>query len=336
VTGAETTAGGRAFDPELSGALAAFPVPVDMGAGLSDPNVVAMLRSTTGLLEVTGGTIPTDDRVELSDHRIAGGPGHDTLRVRVYRPRGGRDHQRGADSALAAVVFFHGGAFIIGDPETEEGRCLRYAGDGGFLVVSVDYRLAPEHPFPAGVDDCYAALEWTAGHAIDLGIDAGRLAVAGSSAGGGLAAAVALMARDRGGPALRAQILNYPVLDDTMTTRSMADFTDTPLWTRGASESMWRQYLAAGEGTVSPYAAPARAESLHGLPPAYVMTCEFDPLRDEGIAYAQRLLLAGVSTELHQFAGTFHGFDLVAPGAALSRRSVDDQIAALTRALGRP
>lgn len=328
MTGAGTAAGGRAFDPEITGPLAAFAEPVDMTAGLSDPNVVAMLRSTSRLLEVTGGTIPTDDRVDVSDHTIAGGPGNDALRVRIYRPRR-------AVGALAAAVFFHGGAFIIGDPELEEGRCLRYAGDGGFLVVSVDYRLAPEDPFPAGVDDCYAALEWTAAHGDELGVDTGRLAVAGSSAGGGLAAAVALMARDRGGPALRAQILNYPVLDDTMTTGSMADFTDTPLWTRPASESMWRQYLAAWDGPVPPYAAPARAESLAGLPPAYVMTCEFDPLRDEGIAYAQRLLLAGVSTELHQFAGTFHGFDLVAAEAAVARRAVDDQIAALTRALAR-
>ncbi len=321
-------AAGRRFDPELAAVLTGFPVAVDMAAGLADPDVVAMLRSTVGMLEMTGVGVPTDERVEVSDRTVAGGPGHDALRLRVYRP-----HRR--SGPLPAVLFFHGGAFLIGDPETEEHRCLAYAADGGCVVVSVDYRLAPEHPFPAGVDDCYAALEWTVAHAAELDADAARLAVAGSSAGGGLAAAVAQMTRDRGGPSLRLQLLNYPVVDDTMTTGSMTAFADTPLWTNGASAEMWRQYLGDRPGTVSPWAAPARAGSLQGLAPAYVMTCEFDPLRDEGIAYAQRLLHSGVPTELHQYPGTFHGFDLVAPTSQVARRAVAEQVAALVRALAR-
>jgi acetyl esterase len=313
------------LDPELAEALTGFPVG-DMRAGLSDPAVVGAMRSTAAILTMTGSSLPTHDGVEVADRTIAGGPGNHALRVRTYRPRA-------TSGPLPTVVFFHGGAFIIGDPETEESRCLRYSAEAGCLVVSVDYRLAPEHPFPAAVDDCYAALEWTVAEAAGLDADPDRLAVGGSSAGGGLAAAVAQMTRDREGPSLRLQVLNYPVLDDTMTSGSMTLFDDTPVWTSGAAQEMWRQYLGAAEEPVSPWAAPARARTLEGLAPAYVMTCEFDPLRDEGLAYAQRLLLAGVATELHQFPGTFHGFDLIAPGSAVSRRAVSEQVDALRRGL---
>jgi acetyl esterase/lipase len=177
-------------------------------------------------------------------------------------------------------------------------------------VVSVDYRLAPEHPFPAPLEDCYAALVWVADHAGELGVDPDRIAVGGESAGGGLAAGVALLARDRSGPRLCLQFLGIPELDDRLATDSMRTLgADAPITTIANGEISWDSYLGAGvRGTdqVSQYAAPARATDLAGLPPALVTAYELDALRDEDIAYAQRLLSAGVPTELHVYAGAFH------------------------------
>jgi acetyl esterase/lipase len=199
--------------------------------------------------------------------------------------------------------------------------------------VSVDYRLAPEHPFPSGLEDCYAALLWLAKESGELGVDAERIAVFGQSAGGGLAAGLALLARDRGGPSLCFQLLGIPELDDRLETPSMVAFTDTPMWNRPSAERSWRYYLGEEpNGDTSVYAAPARAEDLSGLPPAYVSTCEYDPLRDEGMIYALRLLQAGVSVELHQFAGTFHGSTILP--AEVSRRQQAEMTDALRRGLG--
>jgi acetyl esterase/lipase len=177
-------------------------------------------------------------------------------------------------------------------------------------------------------------LTWTAAKAAELGIDPERLGVAGESAGGGLSAAIALLARDRGGPALCFQYLGIPELDDRLETPSMRAYVDTPVWNRPNAVYSWTSYLGAepGGADVSPYAAPARATDLSGLPPAFVTTCQFDPLRDEGIQYAQRLLQAGVQTELHHYPGTFHGSSMVAD-AAVSRRMFADEVAALRRGL---
>jgi acetyl esterase/lipase len=202
------------------------------------------------------------------------------------------------------------------------------------VVVSVEYRLAPEHPFPAGLEDCYAALVWLAAEARALGVDPARIAVMGQSAGGGLAAGLALLARDRGGPRLCCQLLGIPELDHRLETASMREFVDTPLWNRPNAIMSWRHYLGEPPGEVSPYASPAIAKDLRGLPPAYVSTMEFDPLRDEGIEYALRLLQAGVPVELHQYPGTFHGSGLVA-GAAVSRRAQAEWLDALARGLCR-
>jgi acetyl esterase/lipase len=183
------------------------------------------------------------------------------------------------------------------------------------VVVSVDYRLAPENPFPAGLEDCYAALSWFSTHAAELGVDPERIAIHGGSAGGGLCAALALLARDRSGPSIAFQYLGIPELDDRLTTSSMTTFVDTPMLNRPTAIHSWDAYLGPGRRStdnVPPYAAPARATDLTGLPPAYISAMEFDPLRDEDIAYATALLAAGVPVELHLFPGTYHGSSVIA------------------------
>jgi len=267
-----------------------------------------------------------EQTVTVSDRLVPGPQGAPDVAVRIYDPAGPRPR--------AGLVYFHGGAFVLGEIELFDNTCGGYAASGDLVVVSVGYRLAPEHPFPAGAEDCYAALVWTAANAAELGIDSSRIAVGGASAGGGLAAATALMARDRSGPHVAFQLLNYPVLDDRMETPSVRAFVDTPLWDSRNTRLMWELYLGADRGEAPVYAAPARASDLTGLPPAYVLTCELDPLRDEGIGYALRLLQAGVPVELHNVGGTFHGFD--AFPAAVSRAAAAEQVGALRRALGQP
>jgi acetyl esterase len=236
---------------------------------------------------------------------------------------------------VPGIVAIHGGGFMIGSIETEHAGSALMALETGAVVVSVEYRLAPEHPFPAALHDCYAALQHVHTNAAALGIDPERLAVAGVSAGGGLAAATALLARDQGGPPLCFQLLHIPELDDRLETPSMRTFTDSPMWNRPLAVQSWQAYLGpmAEAGEVSPYAAPSRAPDLAGLPPAYISTAESDPLRDEGILYALRLLQSGVSVELHQFPGTFHGSALVM-AAAISRRAQKENVVVLRRALG--
>ena len=262
--------------------------------------------------------IPVPGRAALHiDERLAPGPpGAPDVPVRIYRPA--TDGER-----RAAVVYFHGGGFIAGDLDSEDVRCVRYAADADCIVVSVDYRLAPEHRFPAPAEDCYAATAWVASAADELGIDHERIGVGGGSAGGTLAAAVALMARDRSGPQLSFQLLLYPALDDRLQTASVRRL-GTPIIDAAACVSTWNHYLGADRDAVSPYAAPARAEDLADLPPTYLMVSELDPLRDECLAFATALARADVAVELHLFAGAFHGFDLMP--AALSKRAVDEQV----------
>lgn len=252
----------------------------------------------------------------------------DDVPVRVYTPAGG------TGSPLDGLLLIHGGGYCFGDLDMVHADALSIAAEVGTVVVSVDYRLAPEHPYPAGLEDCYTALSWTAAKAADLGIDPARLGVAGDSAGGGLAAALALLARDRSGPALCFQYLNVPELDDRQQTHSVRTFDDTPGLNRQAVAQTWCRYLqdiSIVDDVFAVYAVPARVGDLSGLPPAHVVVCEFDPLRDEGIAYATRLLQAGVSTELHLYPGTWHGS--VGIDSAISRRMNADTLDALRRGL---
>jgi acetyl esterase/lipase len=296
------------MDRELQELLPLFP-PAD----LTDP-----VTARTNLAELTraAGTPDAAD-LEIEDHVVAAEP---AVPVRTYRPK---DPQ-------GAIVWLHGGGFVMGDLDTEHPWAIRVAHGSGAVVISVDYRRAPEHPFPAALDDVYAALTWAVEHAPDLGVDPGRIAVGGHAAGAGLAAAVALRARDEHGPSICFQLLNQPELDDRQQTWSARAFTDTPFMTRAKVGASWHHYLGSTEAT--PYAAPARATDLSGLPPAYVATAELDPNRDEGIEYGQRLLQAGVPVELHQWLGTFHGSQ-AALSADVSQRQVAELGAVLRRAL---
>jgi acetyl esterase/lipase len=296
------------MDPELEAFIPLFP-PAD----LTDP-----VRARAHLAELAA-AVPAPDTtaMEIEDRTVPADP---QVPVRIYRP-----HQ-----AQGAIVWLHGGGFVMGDLDTEHPWAARLADGTGAVVVSVGYRRSPEHRFPAALDDAYAVLAWTAAHAATLGIDQGRIAVGGHSAGAGLAAAVALRARDQHGPPIRFQLLNQPELDDRQQTWSARQFTDTPWMTRDKLAATWRHYL--GAQPASAYAAPARAADLSGLPPAYVATAEFDPLRDEAIGYALGLLQAGVPVELHQWPGTFHGSQAIL-SAEISQRQIAELAAALRRAL---
>ena len=223
--------------------------------------------------------------------------------LRLYRPAGVADSRR-----LPALVFFHGGGWVIGDLETHDVVCRQITAEAGVTVIAVDYRVAPEHKFPAAVDDAWAATRWIAAHAGDLGIDADRLAVGGDSAGGNLAAVVALLARDAGGPRIGLQILIYPVTDLGSESRSYADLAEGYMLTRDSMRWFRAQYLTKEEDAADWRVSPLRAPSLAGLPSALVITAGYDPLRDEGEAYARRLREAGVSVDAVGFGGMIHGF----------------------------
>ncbi|MCC3771829.1 alpha/beta hydrolase [Streptomyces sp. UNOC14_S4] len=293
------------MDPELEAFIPLFP-----SADVSDP--VTARRDFAEL----GAAIPAPDAdLEIEDRTVPADP---DVAVRIYRPH----------RAQGAIVWMHGGGWIMGNLNTEHPWATRVATGSGAVVISVDYRLAPEHPFPAALDDVYAVLTWTAERGAELGVDPGRIAVGGHSAGAGLAAAVALRARDEQGPPIHFQLLSQPALDDRQETWSARNFTDTPWMNRAKGTALWRHYL--GSTPATPYAAPARATDLSGLPPAHIATAELCPNRDEDIDYALRLLQAGVSVELHQWPGTFHGSQAIL-SAEVSQRQIAELGAALRR-----
>lgn len=250
------------------------------------------------MLAQTASLGPPEPVAAIED-RIIATAAHD-LPVRIYRPE--------RCGALPSLVYFHGGGWVIGSIATHDGLCRSIANAAGCAVVSVDYRLAPEHPFPAATEDAYAAVEWVVANAAALGIDGGLVSVGGDSAGGNLAAVAALMARDRGGPRLASQLLLYPITDYDLNTSSYLDYAAGHLLTRDAMAWFFKHYVPEGVSADDAYLSPLRAASHHGLPPALVITAECDPLCDEGNAYARRLEAAGVPVQSRCYPGMIHGF----------------------------
>jgi acetyl esterase len=236
-----------------------------------------------------------------------------------------------AASPLPVLVFFHGGGWVIGDLDTHDGICRMIANRANCGVVSVDYRLAPEHKYPAAAEDAYAALLDVHARAEEFGFDGTRIAVGGDSAGGNLSAVVAQMARDRGGPAVAYQALVYPVCDFSFKTGSYRDNAEGYMLTRDSMRWFWGHYLANDADGIQPYASPLRAESLAGLPPALVITAEFDPLRDEGDAYAARLKEAGVAVKHSPYPGMIHGFFQLAEIIPAGKAAIEEVSAELKK-----
>lgn len=281
-----------------------------------DDGVAAMLRTLNGAFPAVEQmsavdaraavaarrqVVATDDDVAAIDRLIdtVAGP----IAVRIYRPHGGGDQPR------AGVVFYHGGGFVLCDIDSHDGFCRTMSRHTSSVVVSVGYRLAPEHPAPAAAEDTYGAFAWVTAHADELGIDPQRIAVAGDSAGGNLAAVTAILCRERDTPMPVAQVLLYPVIDPTFDTVSYQQRATGYFTTRAALQWYWRQYLGGTDIPEPAYlVAPGRSTSLAGLPPAVVVTATLDPLHSEGVAYARQLRSAGVAVLHRDFRGLFHGF----------------------------
>ncbi len=284
-----------ALDPAAAALLdqiAAMGVPALNEMSPEDARLAA-----AGFIELAG---PGEPVADVTDRTLPG-PGHD-IPVRVYTPAADRS------PSVPCLVYIHGGGWVIGSLDSTDAICRIVANRAGCKVVSVDYRLAPEHKFPIPFDDCYAALQAVHDNAAELGIDAGRLAVGGDSAGANIATAMALKARDEGGPALRFQLLVYPVTDHSFDTPSYSENADGYLLTREMMQWFWSHYVSGPADSDNPLASPARAKDLGGLPPAMVITAEFDPLRDEGEAYAAKLTAAGVPCEHTRYDGQIHAF----------------------------
>ena len=267
-------------------------------------------------------------QVEVSE-LVAEMPGAEPVSVIVLRPAGARE------DALPGIYYLHPGGIVAGTKKTDLSILLRAVIETGAVVVSPEYRLAPEHPFPAAIDDAYTGLVWMASNAAELGVDADRLLVAGVSGGGNLAAAVALLARDRKGPAISHQVLMCPMLDDRLQTHSSQMLDGEGSWDRVSNQFAWDAYLGVKRGgpEVSEYAAPARALDLAGLPRTYLDVGSVDTFRDEIIDYATRLSQAGVLVDFHLWGGGYHGFDMPEPETAIARAAVETRNEFLRRAL---
>jgi acetyl esterase/lipase len=314
-----TTPARPPYDPELAPLLDASPLPQTV-----TPDMIDAIRGARFGLTID--ELLASREVDREDRRIPGPGGEIDLTVL---------RARGAAGPRPGLLFLHGGGMIIGDRFTGVEEVLDWVEEHGMVGISVDYRLAPEHPDPAPTEDAYAALVWVGTHAAELGIAPDRIVLAGSSAGGGIAAGVALMARDRGGPALMAQMLMSPMLDDRDSTASSRQYTQTGSWSRESNDTGWTALLGDRRKTerVSTYAAPARATDLTGLPPAFVDVGSAEVFRDEAVAYASALWAAGVQAELHVWAGGFHMFHGPAPTAALSVAAVRERADWVRRAL---
>src|SRR5438874_2203702 len=301
-----------------------------------DPQVAAMRerRMAAATPQLSPLTLAAPRAADLADIRAAAGTGEPVhsvtehqipgpLTLRIYRPEG--------DRPQPALVYFFGGGWTLGAIDTADAIARSLANAVPCTVVVPGYRLAPEHRFPAAVEDCHAATRWVAEHAAQIGVDPSRLAVGGDSAGGNLAAAVTLLCRDGGGPALAAQLLVYPNTLHGADTPSMRDKADPLLFNHHSVDWYWTHYLADPADGADPLASPLRAPDLSGLPPALVITAEYDPLRDEGEAYARRLAESGIDVELTCYPGMVHGFFTMTGAVDAARTAVEQAAAGLRR-----
>jgi acetyl esterase/lipase len=316
-------------DPELVAPLEGFLKAV--GGEFSVRDIPAIRAAMKRLSASMAASLPPFEGVTTQDRTV---PGPDAeapeVMVRIYQPSE-------QSEPLPALLWMHGGGYVLGDLDGDDPIAKVLVKEVGCIVVSVDYRLAPEHPFPAAVEDCYAALKWLAQNAATLGVDPDSVAIGGVSAGGGLAACLGLLVRDRGEMKVAFQLLQAPMIDDRTFVQASADVADTLFWTRENNLLAWSAYLGKEPGgdDTSPYASASRATDLTRLPPAYISVGSIDLFLSENIEYAQRLIAAGVPTEVHVYPGGYHGFELTAPTSAVGAQSLADRSRALKRALGK-
>jgi acetyl esterase len=294
-------------------------------AGLPPLGSVSVEETRQGMVAATAAGEEPEPVAKVEDRSIPGPVGQ--IPVRIYTPQG--------SGPFPVLVYFHGGGWVIGNVDTHDPTCRTLANAAGCVVVSVDYRLAPEHKFPAAVDDCYAATQWVAANAAAINGDSGRIAIGGDSAGGNLTAVVAIEARERGGPPLVFQLLVYPVTDYSFSTPSYRDNADGYLLTKDSMVWFWDHYLRSEADGQDYRASPLRASDLTGLPPALVITAEYDPLRDEGEAYAARLQESGVSVTCTRYDGMIHGFYGLTAVVDQARKAVEESVAALRASFAR-
>jgi len=314
------------LDPELAAPLETFLSLT--GGGLDLYDISATRKRMDEMAAAQMAKMPAIEGIASMDRHVSG-PDGDVF-VRIYQPTD-------RPATLPALVWIHGGGYVLGSVERDDLLARHLAKVAQCLVVSVEYRIAPEYPSPAAAEDCYAALKWLATHTSELGVELSRIAIGGASAGGGVAAGLALLTRDRAEVELTFQLLIYPMIDDRNVAPASETRPDTYVWTRENNLMGWQAYLGREPGgeDASPYAAASRATDLSGLPPAYIPVGELDLFLNENIEYAQRLLAAGVPTELHVYPGAYHGFNGIAPRADIAQRFNNGRDNALKRMLQR-
>ena len=312
-------------NPELIQTLELIQAATNGGVKLHD--IPADRKLTRDLAEIRKANTPPIKGMGMQNLTIPGPEGAPGVPVLVFRPEN-------TPGLLPVLLWIHGGGYVMGSPEQDELMAKALAKALGCTVIAMDYRLAPEHPFPSAIEDCYAVLKWTSENAADLEIDTSRLAVGGASAGGGLAAGLSLLARDRQEFDVHFQALVYPMIDDCNVLPAGENCPDTLIWSRENNLIGWRSYLGCepGSNDVPIYAAPFRAEDLSKLPPAIILVGDLDLFIEENIDYAGRLIKAGVPTELHVYPGAFHGFNAFSPDADVSKQCNSDLISAIKRA----
>jgi len=312
-------------DPELIETLELIEAATDGGVKLHD--IPADRKLTNDLAEFRKADSPPIRGVSMQEQNIPGPAGAPDVPIYVFRPED-------KPGPLPALIWIHGGGYVMGSVAQDELKIRELSKEAECAVIAVEYRLAPEHPFPSAIEDCYAVLKWVSENDDELQIDKSRIVVGGASAGGGLAAGLVLLARDRQEVAIQFQVLIYPMIDDCNVLPASEDHPDTFIWSRENNLIGWRSYLGCepGKKNVSIYATPYRAENLAGLPPAIILVGDLDLFLNENIDYARRLIEAGVQTEMHVYPGAYHGFNGFAPDADVSKRCNADLVSALIRA----